>query len=319
LGWRLRGRNTRLCWIFALENRALFVANQGQFRNLQPTSTAMNQRIILSLFLIISAASISAQTNSLKQPMFKDLKVTNSITKSYRDSTCVFHVAVIDENFRTDISKRYFWYHQGELRTTQGNFTGKLLHGTYEKFDRDGRLLEKGNFDNGLKSGQWVSWYSTGNIMRHYNWSSGQRTGKFQMYDPLGNRSVSGQFKHGQLDGNVYYYSNGAELRKEKYRGGKLVKAKEKKKVNEKEGTSKKKFRLWKRKSRKTDSLAVDPVKEKRTRKEKKNEKTPQEKMQAQPVQTPTMIEPQPASPKTEKKEPRRKKKQREEQPTSAN
>jgi MORN repeat variant len=207
---------------------------------------------------------VSAQENVLNHRAFNDLKLTNGITKSYGDSTCVFHVAVLDDQPEPDLSKRYFWFHQGEMRSTQGQFTGKLLHGPYERFDRNGILLEKGNFDNGLRHGQWLLWYSNGNILSHYTWAEGQRTGDFELYDPQGRKTIAGSYKEGKLNGKVYYYTNGVEERTEKYRQGKLVKQRTKKQNKSETATGEKKTRKKSSKAKK-DAVNAQPEENKQT------------------------------------------------------
>jgi len=259
--------------------------------------SVMTRKLLPFLFLIPLATF--AQRSTLKQPMFKDLRVVNTITKSYRDSTCVFHVAAIDDDVKPDITKRYFWYHQGEIKNTQGNFTGKLLHGTYEKFDRDGTLLEKGSFDNGVKDGEWFDWYSNGNMMRHYNWNNGQRVGRFEGYDNKGNKSVVGQFKNGALNGNIYYYQDGVETRKEKYRNGELVKAKEKKI----------------RKIKKDKKIKKDSTQQSSNWLRKK--KTPKEEIQPAPANVPNVQMMQPGVIEQPKSKERKKKRQPKENPSA--
>jgi hypothetical protein len=216
-------------------------------------------RPLLFMISLSSIAFVNAQQSSLKQPMFNDLKVTSSITKSFRDSTIVFHVEAISENHKPDFSRRYFWFHQGELKNTQGNFTGKLLHGTYEMFDRNGTMLGKGNFDNGLMDDDWLTWYDNGNIKARYYWKNGERIGNFREFDRQGRTTKKGKFRNGYLTGKVLYFENGVEVRKEKYRKGKLVREKEKVKNKPDSTSNQKKVRFRKKASKDTTQNVTKP------------------------------------------------------------
>jgi hypothetical protein len=188
--------------------------------------------LLLSLITTISCA----QEKILKLNMFDDLQVTNSVTKSYRDSAYTFHVKVLKDPEEGLLVRRYYWFYQGEVMSTVGNYSGKLLHGTFEKFDRDGRLLEKGVFNNGLKAGLWTAWYPNGNLTSQKHWSKGWRIGDFTEYYDNGSVKKKGGYKNDLLHGRIYTYSiNGELISKEKYKRGRLLKAREKKVRKKKE------------------------------------------------------------------------------------
>lgn len=189
---------------------------------------------LLALLSVVTPAS--AQEKILRLNMFDDLQVTNSVTKSYRDSAYTFHVKVLKDQEDGLLVRRYYWFHQGEVMSTVGNYSGKLLHGVFEKFDRDGRLLEKGTFDNGLKTGLWTTWHVNGNLATQRHWSKGWRTNEFTEYYDNGTVKRKGGYKFDVLHGRVYTYSVGGELlSKEKYKRGKLLKARVKKVSKRKE------------------------------------------------------------------------------------
>jgi antitoxin component YwqK of YwqJK toxin-antitoxin module len=218
-------------------------------------------RIPLLAFFISFVTAISAQQRVLKQSMFNDLEVTNSITKSYRDSTCNFYLKVIDDSYTPNFTRRYYWFHQGEIKSTVGNYSGKLLHGPYEKYDRDATLLEKGNFQYGSKDGAWITWYTSGNVRHRYVWKDGKRMGKFEEYYGNGAIYRTGNYQDDKLHGRLYYYNSDGSLSQEiKYRHGTLVKKKEKK-VKPEPGTETKPNRLffWKRKKKEEIIPASQP------------------------------------------------------------
>jgi antitoxin component YwqK of YwqJK toxin-antitoxin module len=187
-------------------------------------------KLYFLLSLCITTLACAQEEKILRLNMFDDLQVTNSVTKSYRDSAYTFHVKVLKDQEDGLLVRRYYWFHQGEVMSTVGNYSGKLLHGVFEKFDRDGRLLEKGTFDNGLKTGLWTTWHFNGNLAIQRHWSKGWRTNEFTEYYDNGAVKRKGGYKSDVLHGRLYTYSiNGELLSKEKYKRGKLVKAKVKK------------------------------------------------------------------------------------------
>jgi|GEM_PF-2388526 len=180
--------------------------------------------------VIVCPVSIFAQDNLFKGRMFSDLEVTNSITKSYRDSVYVFRVKVMDDSESPQISKRYYWFYQGEVKNTVGNYTGKLLHGSFEKFDRKEALLEKGAFAYGLKDGDWLTWYANGNVATKRHWDEGIRDGDFADYNVNGQTLRKGAYRNGKLHGKVYYYANDGTIEHtDRYRNGAVRKPKPKK------------------------------------------------------------------------------------------
>lgn len=182
------------------------------------------------LALVSICASGQQMETPIKQSMFRDLRVTNTITRSIRDTIFTFHVEAIDEDdMQLDLLREYYWFHQGEIRKTQGNYTGKVLHGPFEKFDRDGYLLTKGTFNHGLKTGVWLNWHTNGKIAQQCSWKDGYRIGRFVEYYPSGAMLKTGNFKRGKFHRTVTYFApDGTIIREEKYVKGKIVKTKEK-------------------------------------------------------------------------------------------
>lgn len=185
---------------------------------------------VVLILTLLSWVSI-AQPRPLKGSMYKDLRPSNSITESYGDSTVTFSLQPTDQDFKTDLSKRYYWFHQGELKSTVGSYAGKLLNGPYERYDRNGNLQEKGYFEHGLKTGTWLTWYSTGSLAGKYHWRKGQHHDVYEEYFPDGKTMSTGSYKHGKLNGKILRYAaDGSMITTLKYRKGVLVKEKVKEK-----------------------------------------------------------------------------------------
>src|SRR5688572_13656374 len=98
-------------------------------------------RILFSISFLLSFSSLLGQDTALRGKLFRGLEANQPITSSFGDSVFHFHVKELDNGIEHILeTRRYFWFYQGELKSTVGTYTGKLLHGVYEKFDREGNL-----------------------------------------------------------------------------------------------------------------------------------------------------------------------------------
>jgi hypothetical protein len=236
---------------------------------------------------ILCLIGYGLHSQSLKQPIFSDLEVTNSITRSYGDTTVTFHIQVEKSDINPSMEKRYYWYNQGELKSTVGNYTGKLLHGPFEKLDRKGNLLEKGTFSHGLKDGSWMRWYVNGNVAQNSQWDKGQPDGELRQYYADGKLFRVSNYKNGKLHGKqLVYNSDGSLANSQQFRNGEYREEKIKQPKENSDSTRAEKRKVRKEKKQKaqspeqtvtpgneTQSLPEENQKKKRRRKEK--EETP--------------------------------------------
>ena len=187
-------------------------------------------RVLLILFFFGEALGVRGQS-LLKGSIYSDLEITNSITKAYGDSIYQFHVKVLDDEMpNLKGHQRFYWFYQGEVKNTVGAYSGKVLHGIFEKFDRKNNLLEKGTFQSGLKVGEWRHWYSSGNLFSVYHWSDGLRKGDFEEFYENGQLKRQGNFRNDKIHKRVLVYNpDGSLSQKEFYKNG-LVKVKKVKK-----------------------------------------------------------------------------------------
>ena len=133
-----------------------------------------------------------------------------------------------DHKVKPKADKLYHWYSAGQIRVTQGGYSGKLLHGGYSAFFLNKNLKEKGQFKKGLKTGTWSSWYENGNLSEQNTWKSGAKTGTFSEYDENGSLKRAGEYKNGLLEGQVLSYTGKDSVQESYYKGGKLQAAKQK-------------------------------------------------------------------------------------------
>lgn len=156
------------------------------------------------------------------QNAFKSTHPVNLITLVSLDTVYVFKLS--QDNVKLNPRLDYFWSTNGILNHTQGNYSGKLLHGRFEKFDRSNHLLEKGQFDRGLKTGTWQQWYESGKLSARYVWKKGVLSGKFEEYYPNGIVMRSGTFVNGKLHGPVALFAdNGSLMTKDRFKHGELI------------------------------------------------------------------------------------------------
>lgn len=99
----------------------------------------------------------------------------------------VIKAELIEGKTSTDLRHTYFWFENGRINSSQGAYSGKLLHGNFKSYYSESkRLLVAGQFDHGLKTGSWLSWYGNGNLMQRRMYKDGMLDGFFVQYDSSG-------------------------------------------------------------------------------------------------------------------------------------
>lgn len=102
-----------------------------------------------------------------------------------------------DQIFKSD-KKQYAWYGKGQISYTQGDYSGRLLHGPYESFYATNKQLkEKGRYEFGLKDGKWMLWAADGQLLETQQWYRGLKNGKTVLYDSLGNAKQKLKYRNG--------------------------------------------------------------------------------------------------------------------------
>lgn len=114
------------------------------------------------------------------------------------DERIVLNILVKEKNIKPQAELHYTWFEEGKIKVTQGGFNGKLLHGVYKTFDKEGNLKMFGQYEKGLKNGVWNTWASDGHLVEKSTWKKG--------------------VKHGE----TITYNRGQITQVEKYKGGKL-------------------------------------------------------------------------------------------------
>ncbi|MFZ6052349.1 toxin-antitoxin system YwqK family antitoxin [Halocola ammonii] len=102
----------------------------------------------------------------------------------------------------------YYWQDAGLIKSTQGGFSGGLLHGKYQVFDTDGNLIKSGYFSKGLKDGEWKKWDGEGTLLKLTHWDDGLLDGTYLIFNDDGNISEKKNFKDGVLHGDQFKLIN---------------------------------------------------------------------------------------------------------------
>lgn len=156
-----------------------------------------------------------------------DLDLTSRVVVNKTDETIYTHVNSDKPNFTPKISNTYFWFSAGQIKSTQGGYSGKLLDGGYESFYPDKTLKEKGAFKNGLKDGEWRKWYPSGNLKEIKYWNKGKDEEKFIILDEQGRKLKEGRMKNKLFYGETYEYLPNDSVSVTKYQKGEAVRKKE--------------------------------------------------------------------------------------------
>ncbi len=173
--------------------------------------------LLLSNISVINAKNYKKEFDELKQ--YHKLQLADSLY-DYR-----FTVLAVSEE-KPELEKTYTWYMKNSILVTQGNYSGKLLHGTYTKYYcKTNQLAEKGDYKYGLKEGIWSEWNSNGTFLSNVTYKKGLKKGKAIFYDSSGNIIEKCSFKDDKKHGKSYSYVNGVEQKTVKYKNG-IVKEK---------------------------------------------------------------------------------------------
>jgi antitoxin component YwqK of YwqJK toxin-antitoxin module len=226
----------------------------------------------LFLFLLLSGTTAMNAKNYKKEfdelKQYQKLQLADSLY-DYRFTV----VAVSKEKPQSE--KTYTWYMKNAVLVTQGNYSGKLLHGTYTKYYcKTNQLAEKGDYKYGLKEGVWQEWNSNGTLSSNVTYKKGVKKGEAVFYDSSGNIVEKCIFKNDKKHGKSYTYVNGIEQKPVTYKKGVI---KEKKSL----------FARFKKKSNqtelaepteKTNPEKIKPPKEVKQKEVKQKEEKPKKK-----------------------------------------
>ncbi len=143
------------------------------------------------VFLAINGCNLQLSAQKHTDNYQIVLSTSNSITNVYVEKQ-------IQSPTQTDLAKYYFWYRFDSIHHTQGSWAGKRLHGQYERFSNEKKLVETGNFHFGLKNGEWIAWHSNGAIKTITHWKKGKPYGQEQHFNEAGELTQTVIFRSGK-------------------------------------------------------------------------------------------------------------------------
>lgn len=139
---------------------------------------------------------------------YPDELVSYRASVNYADHSIIFFVRPLKTEIIPYPKRRYYWYSNNNVRSTQGGYSGKLLNGPYTDFYKNKQLKEQGNFRAGLKTDMWRSWSESGMLKEDSWWKKGVLNGPFLKYDHSGRLAERANYRHGMLHGKQVIYEN---------------------------------------------------------------------------------------------------------------
>ncbi len=170
---------------------------------------------IFYLLCLLPALSLKAQ----KMP---DLGLER-VCLNEKDKTILAEIKEVKSAPSISTEKRYFWYSSGQVRSTQGGYSGKLLNGNYKEYYLNKNLKAQGRYKKGLQAGDWSYWYPDGSLREQVSYKAGLRQGTFKEYDTKGGLKRKGKYRGDVLNGKVEAYNGMDSVSYSRYKNGVLI------------------------------------------------------------------------------------------------
>lgn len=178
--------------------------------------------LLLSYFLLTFRAGYAqSEMNLLEQ-------VQNRITINHDNGEKEIFT-VTPKATKVKSQQLYHWYQSQRVQQTQGGYTGKLLHGDYNRYSPNKQLILQGTYKKGLANGNWKEWRPNHRLMKEEYWKKGIQNGEARHYDGQGNLLLQGKMKGGKWHGKVWtfdsadssyrwdYYAQGVRISQDQY------------------------------------------------------------------------------------------------------
>ncbi len=238
-------------------------------------------------FLMLLLLTITTKTEAQKdyKKIFDEQKNYHRLQLTDADYDYKFTVLAVCD-IKPSVKCEYTWYLNNAINTTQGNFGGKLLHGTYSKYlYKTHQLVTKGSYEKGVKTGIWHEWNPDGTFSSVVEYKNGYKHGNASFYDTSGNLIEECSFKEGKKDGKSTTYVDGKKQESVSYKNGIERKKDVKKEEKLEEQETKKEEKEKKEKAKKSASKEDTPQQKEKKEKpvKEKKEKQPKEKKEPQP------------------------------------
>jgi hypothetical protein len=199
---------------------------------------------LLASILVLPHASGFAQKNDADM-----YNMVRNITVNSKDS--IIKAKVIENTLKKEpnVYANYYWYYNNQVNHNTGSYSGKLLHGKYQVFDIQNRLITEGMFQYGVMTGTWKYWHKNGSLKCLAPFKTGKLHGRIDFFNENGFRIRSVDYKYGLLHGKEALYFADTTIY-HKYKNGKEI-------IKKKKEAKKPWFSLKKKK----DAKSIKPVK----------------------------------------------------------
>ena len=178
----------------------------------------MKRIITLGSILILGAiTSVGQKINEL------DMYMNRTVTVDHDTIKIVMGILEESIEIKPDYRLYYYWYKSGDVKRTRGDFSGKILQGSYLEYFPDKSLRMKGEFALGLKNGEWKEWIPNGELVSISNWLKGIKHGIYREFDPEGYLIKEGVYKKGLKQGTWIYYEKEEIAKKVNFKDGLAV------------------------------------------------------------------------------------------------
>ncbi|MEX2483084.1 MAG: hypothetical protein WED10_00895 [Brumimicrobium sp.] len=110
-----------------------------------------------------------------------------------------------------------------ETIETKTQMLGKIKHGVYKKYRKDGSVEIECYYSKGKENGTWKKFKSNGDLFELKTYKNGKKDGRYELYSHSGELKEEGTYKNGRKDGEFFeYYNDGEPKTKSTYVNGKL-------------------------------------------------------------------------------------------------
>jgi hypothetical protein len=176
------------------------------------------KRIYNALFVLFCLISGGCQ-KSLYLPSVTE----QSITLAKQDTIHQLYLAPQGKRVNLYPDRMFYYYYGGSLGAAEGDFIGRVLHGSYTCFTRDKTLVLKGEYKYGLKNGPWKAWYPNGRLHYSKSWKKGLENGEFHSFYANGVIKKKGRYKKSLKKGIwIENYKNGLSKQQAEFKKGNL-------------------------------------------------------------------------------------------------
>ena len=181
-------------------------------------------------------------------------------------------------NKRFDNTTTIYWTIKREIHSSQGDYSGKLLHGSYTEYFANNQLQTKGQLKLGIRVKEWKFWYENGILQKTVTYKNGKIHGKVVQYNEKGKVMRIEKYKKGLKHGTFTKIINDTLTFTEKYKNGFL-------KVSKKR-VFKPSFKI-KNGSKKKDKKSNSKATEEKVKKRKKEKPVKDEKKNKMKINLP--------------------------------